>query len=370
MIYFLFHEAFGLFNQTPLEEGYVLVVNKKNPIEKLSPDQLKNIFDRDSTSWKTLGGLDADIEIFTVEDVSNFYTDSLLGEDMVNLPNCLNDHIEKTENVISYFPKKYFPKNFKGKEIHLDNISVYQFLKNRIWLPSAKPVAQVGALPLIISTLMVSLVAILIALPIGLAVAIYLAEISNVKVRNVLKPVIELLAGIPSVVYGFFGLVVIVPRIQQWFDLPVGETGLAGSIVLAIMALPTIITVAEDAIRTVPKTMREASLALGASQWQTIYKVLIPYASSGITTAAILGIGRAVGETMVALMVTGNANNFTFSLLQPIRTIPATIAAELGEASYGGMHFKALFALGCILFLITLVINIYVEYLAVKKNKK
>jgi phosphate transport system permease protein len=370
MIYFLFHEAFGLFEKSPLEEGYVLVVNKKNPIEKLSPDQLKNIFDQDSTSWKTLGGMDAAIEIFTVEDISNFYTDSMLGEDMKNLPECINDHIGKTENVISYFPQKYMPENFKGKQIHLDNMSVYQFLKNKIWLPSAKPVAQVGALPLIISTLMVSLAAILIALPIGLAVAIYLAEVAHIKVRNILKPVIELLAGIPSVVYGFFGLVIIVPRIQQWFNLPVGETGLAGSIVLAIMALPTIITVAEDAIRTVPKTMREASLALGASHWQTIYKVLIPYASSGITAAAILGIGRAIGETMVALMVTGNANNYTFSLLKPIRTIPATIAAELGEASYGGFHFKALFALGCILFIITLMINIYVEYLAVKKNKR
>ena len=312
IIIFLFKEASGLFNKTPLEEGYMLVVNKKNPIDKLNPDQLKNIFDRDSTSWKTLGGMNADIEIFTVEDISTFYNDSMIGENMSNLPWCINDHI----------------------------------------------------------SLLVSLVAILIALPIGLAAAIYLAEVADSRIRTILKPVIELLAGIPSVVYGFFGLVIIVPFVQKIFNLPVGETGLTGSIILAIMALPTIITVAEDALRSVPKAMKEASLALGATHWQTIYKVMIPYASSGITAAAILGIGRAIGETMVALMVTGNANNFTFSLLKPIRTIPATIAAELGEASYGGLHFKALFALGCILFLITLMINIYVEYLSGKKQTK
>lgn len=137
-----------------------------------------------------------------------------------------------------------------------------------------------------------------------------MAEIANTKTRNLLKPLIELLAGIPSVVYGFFGLVVIVPLIQKTLDLPVGETAFAGSVVLAIMALPTIITVAEDAMRTTPRAMKEASLALGATQWQTIYKVIIPYSISGITSAVVLGIGRAIGETMAVLMVTGNAAGY------------------------------------------------------------
>ena len=144
-----------------------------------------------------------------------------------------------------------------------------------------------------------------------------------------MKPIIELLSGIPSVVYGFFGLIVIVPFLQKVFDLPVGESGLAGSIVLAIMALPTIITVTEDAMRNCPRAMREASLALGASQWQTIYKVVIPYSISGITSGVVLGIGRAVGETMAVLMVTGNAAVIPHTILEPLRTIPATIAAEL-----------------------------------------
>ena len=177
-----------------------------------------------------------------------------------------------------------------------------------------------------------------------------------------------LLAGIPSVVYGFFGLVVIVPLIQKTLDLPVGETAFAGSVVLAIMALPTIITVAEDAMRTTPRAMKEASLALGATQWQTIYKVIIPYSISGITSAVVLGIGRAIGETMAVLMVTGNAAVIPTSFFEPVRTIPATIAAELGEAPAGGAHYQALFMLGAVLFLITLGLSIAVEYISSKRK--
>jgi phosphate transport system permease protein len=216
----------------------------------------------------------------------------------------------------------------------------------------------------------VSLVAILIATPLGLGVAIYLSELSKDRLRSILKPAIELLAGIPSVVYGFFGLVVLVPLIQRIFNLPVGQTALTGSIVLAIMALPTIITVAEDAMRSTPRTMREASLALGATHWQTIYKVIIPYASSGISAAVVLGIGRAIGETMVALMVTGNAGIIPKTLLTPVRTIPATIAAELGEAPVGGVHYQALFVLGCVLFLITLSISIASELISKRQHNK
>ena len=196
-----------------------------------------------------------------------------------------------------------------------------------------------------------------------------MAELAGHRLRNLLKPVIELLAGIPSVVYGFFGLVVIVPLVQRTFSLSVGETGLAGAVILAIMALPTIITVAEDAIRNTPRAMKESSLALGATHWQTIRKVVIPYSISGITAAVVLGIGRALGETMAVLMVTGNAV-MPHTLLEPLRTIPATIAAELGEAPAGGAHYEALFLLGCILFLLTLVISISVEMINAKRPKQ
>ncbi len=171
-------------------------------------------------------------------------------------------------------------------------------LVDKEWMPTAQPAAQLGVLPLLLGTFWVSFAAIIFALPFGLAAAIFLAEIVDIRVRNFLKPFVELLAGIPSVVYGFFGLVVLVPFIQRVFNLPVGETALAGSIILGIMALPTIVTISEDAIRTTPRAMKEASLALGANKWQTITKVIIPYSISGITAAAILGIGRAMGETM------------------------------------------------------------------------
>ena len=206
-------------------------------------------------------------------------------------------------------------------------------------------------------------------MPFGLMVAIFLSEIAPSKVKTIIKPLVELLAGIPSVVYGFFGLVVLVPLVQKTFHLDVGETALTGSLILAIMALPTIISIAEDSLSSVPKVMREASLALGASKWQTIYKVVIPYASSGITSAVILGVGRAMGETMAVLMVTGNSAIIPHTFLQPVRTIPATIAAELGEAPYGGLHFKALFALGCILFILTMLFNIYVSYIKFRNRR-
>ena len=160
------------------------------------------------------------------------------------------------------------------------------------------------------------------------------------------------------------------PTCEKVFDLPVGESGLAGSIVLAIMALPTIITVTEDAMRNCPRAMREASLALGASQWQTIYKVVIPFSISGITSGVVLGIGRAIGETMAVLMVTGNAAVIPTTILEPLRTIPATIAAELGEAPAGGPHYQALFLLGVVLFFITLIINFSVEYISSKGVKR
>jgi len=171
-------------------------------------------------------------------------------------------------------------------------------------------------------------------------------------------------------VYGFFGLVVLVPIVQKGLNLSVGETAFTGSLILAIMALPTIITVAEDAMRNTPRTMREASLALGATNWQTIYKVVIPYSASGISAAVVLGIGRAIGETMAVLMVTGNAAVMPTSLFQSVRTIPATIAAELGETPAGSSHYQALFLLGCILFIITMIISITAEVISKKQHNK
>lgn len=368
IVIFLFSEGAGVFNKKPIEEGYVLVVNANNPVESLNAGQLKDIYDQKITTWKSLGGKQDTIILFRLEEITNYYSESEIGENFENLPFYLNKLLDSIPQMIAFFPKKYLAQDFRGKKIEIKDISLEDFLNGNEWFPTAQPVAQMGVKPLILGTLWVSLIAILLALPLGLGAAIYLSEIANDKVRNILKPLIELLAGIPSVVYGFFGLVIIVPMIQTTFNLPVGETGLAGSIILGIMALPTIITISEDAMRNTPRAMKEASLALGASKWQTIYKVIIPHSISGITAAAILGIGRAIGETMAVLMVTGNAAVIPHTILEPVRTIPATIAAELGEAPNGGLHFKALFALGCILFLITLFINLLVEFISSRKK--
>jgi len=369
IVLFLFKEASGLFRSPVVEAGNVIALSKTNKVKELNAHQIKQVFDAEISNWSQLGGANQDIEVIRLGDLTNYYTEEELGAEFEHIPEKLNDLITKHPAAILYMPEQYIPKNFSGYVMDHATQKPADFFFGKEWYPTATPSAQFGLLPLILGTLWVSLGAILIALPFGLAVAVYLAEISSMKIRNILKPVIELLAGIPSVVYGFFGLVVIVPFLQKTFHLAVGETALAGSIILAIMALPTIITVAEDAMRTAPRSMKEASLALGATQWQTIFRVVIPYAKSGILSAAVLGIGRAIGETMAVLMVTGNAAVIPHTLMEPVRTIPATIAAELGEAPAGSAHYQALFALGAILFLLTLIISISVEVISSKKNK-
>lgn len=368
IIIFLFREGFSLFNTSPLENHNTIVVNSANPVTKLNALQIKDIFDQHITNWKEIGGKNDSIILLTINDLSNYFSDEEIGENFEYLPRKLDSLVAATPQMLAVYPEKYLVSSPQGKIVHVNKNNVPDFILGRQWFPTAEPAVLLGVLPLILGTLLVSFFAILFALPIGLATAIYMAEIADERLRKILKPVIELLAGIPSVVYGFFGLIVIVPLIHDIFKLPVGETALAGSIVLAVMALPTIITVSEDAIRNTPRSMKEASLALGANHWQTISRVIIPYSISGISAAAILGIGRAIGETMAVLMVTGNAAVIPHSLLQPVRTIPATIAAELGEAPAGGVHYKALFALGCILFIITMAINLWVQSISNKRK--
>ncbi len=369
IVFFLFKEGISFIDSSPLEENYGLYVNHKNPVAELSDEEIKHIFDQKIRYWSALGGTHDSIVRITGNDLDKFFTPEQLGPNLEYLSVCVNRFLDTVPGAIAFFSSKQVALSESAREVHVKKISLWKFLSGREWFPTAQPAAIMGTLPLLLGTLLVSLLAILIALPLGLAAAVYLAEIADERVRKILKPVIELLSGIPSVVYGFFGLVVIVPALQKLLHLPVGESALAGSILLAIMALPTIITVSEDSIRTCPIHMKEASLALGASHWQTIFRVIIPYAASGITAAAILGIGRAVGETMAVLMVTGNAAVMPSSITHPVRTIPATIAAELGEAPFGGLHFKALFALGCMLFIITLVTNLLVERISMKRKK-
>ena len=370
IIGFLFSEGAGLFRQPIVEEGYVLALNKSNDVERLSAEQIKQLFDEDITNWKEVGGSDMPVTVFRLEDLDRLYSETELGSEYEHAGEKIAEQVRKTPGIIAFVPKMLV-EGFDDLHLIPDHtIPVKDVLLGTEWFPTATPSPIFGIIPLLSGTLWVSFFAILIALPFGLAISIYLAEVAPPSVSKVLKPIIELLNGIPSVVYGFFGLAVIVPLLQQTFNLPVGESGLAGSLVLALMALPTIITVAEDAMRNCPRTMREASLALGATQWQTIYKVVVPYSISGITSGVVLGIGRAIGETMAVLMVTGNAAVIPTCILEPLRTIPATIAAELGEAPAGGAHYQALFLLGVLLFFITLIINSCVEIVSVRNKTK
>ena len=369
IVLFLFSEGFGLFSQKTIEDGYTLLVNKDNPVNELDAKQIKDIFDEDITNWKQVGGHDEAITLMRFDDLPKLLTPSQLGENYERAAVCIDSLVSADRGIIAFVPSTFVEKDFNGKILDDHEISVSEVFTGKEWFPTATPAPQFGFMPLILGTVWVTVFAILFALPFGLAVSIYMSEVASERMRKVLKPVIELLNGIPSVVYGFFGLIVIVPLLQDVFGLPVGESGLAGALVLAIMALPTIITVSQDAMMNCPRSQREASLALGATRWQTIYKVVMPYSVSGITSAVVLGIGRAFGETMAVLMVTGNAAVIPLSITDPLRTIPATIAAELGEAPAGGPHYQSLFLLGVVLFFITLIINSSVEYIS-SRNKQ
>lgn len=241
-----------------------------------------------------------------------------------------------------------------------ETVGVIPFLTGPSWAPTAAEPLY-GIWPLIVGTLLVTIGAILFAVPLSIGCAVYISELASPRVKNVLKPAVELLAGIPSVVYGFFGLIVLTNVIRVTFDIPSGETWLAASVLLGIMALPTIISVSEDAISSVPHEYREGSLAIGATRWQTISRVLVPTALSGIAAAVILGIGRVVGETMAVLMVAGNAAVIPdpiWNVLSPVRTLTGTLGIEMGEVAVGSGHYSALFGIAIVLLIITLVINL------------
>jgi phosphate transport system permease protein len=239
-------------------------------------------------------------------------------------------------------------------------VGIFDLLFGTAWTPTAV-VPSYGIFPLIIGTLLVTIGAMVFAVPLSIGCAIYISELASPRVKKVLKPAVELLAGIPSVVYGFFGLIFLTNFIRVTFDLPTGETWLAASVLLGIMALPTIISVSEDAISSVPREYKEGSLAIGATRWQTMSRVIVPAALSGIAAAIILGIGRAIGETMAVLMVAGNAAIIPdpiWNILSPLRTLTGTLGIEMGEVSVGSEHYNALFGIAVVLLIITLIVNL------------
>jgi phosphate transport system permease protein len=244
-------------------------------------------------------------------------------------------------------------------------VSVREFIFGREWYPTYSPPAY-GIWPLIVGSLIVTLFSSLLAVPLGVLSAVYISEIAPPAIKEILKSIIELLAGLPSVVLGFFGMVIVAPWLQDTFDLPTGLNIVNASVLLAVMAVPTISSISEDALYAVPQDFKEASYALGATKFETIARIIIPAALSGISTAVILGMARAIGETMVVLMVAGGAAAIPESIFDSVRPMPASIAAEMGEAPFRSGHYHALFATGIVLFFMTLAFNLIADFIAQK----
>ena len=240
----------------------------------------------------------------------------------------------------------------------LTKLDLIEFFTSPNWRPTSPVEPQYGILALIVGTLSVTVLAMVIAVPMGLGAAVYVSEFAGARVKEALKIVIELLAAVPSVVWGFIGYMVLGPIIIRLTGAPVGINILNGGIILALMSVPIIVSVSEDALRAVPDSYREAATALGASRWEIVYRVLFPAAKNGLLAAVLLGVGRAIGETMAVLMCTGHSVNLPHSLLDPVRTLTATIAAELGEVVPGSTHYRVLFLIGVVLFAVTFAVNL------------
>ena len=247
-------------------------------------------------------------------------------------------------------------------------VGLGDFIFGSDWYPTDEP-PDFGIFPLLLASIAVTMLSSMIAIPLGVMTAVYLAEIATPAVRDFVKPTVELLASLPSVVIGFFGMVIVAPFLQDTFGLPTGLNLLNASLMLAFMSVPTITSISEDAIYAVPDELREASLALGATHLETIGKVVLPASLSGISTAVILGMSRSIGETMVVLMVAGGAALIPTSIFDPVRPMPASIAAEMAEAPFGESHYYALFAIALVLFFLTLAFNMLADHIAHKHTQ-
>lgn len=257
---------------------------------------------------------------------------------------------------------------FRNALIFFQNYSMKEFFLGRSWYPISEP-AKFGLIPLLLGSIFVTVGATVLSIPLGISCAVFIAEIAPSGFKDFMKALIELLAAIPSVVLGFIGMVTLVPLVQRVFNLPTGLTALSGSIMLAFMAMPTIVSIAEDSLNAVPRSYKDGAYALGATKWQVVHRVILPAASSGLIAAIMLGIGRVIGETMAVMMITGNSPRIPHSLLEPVRTMTATIAAEMGETVRGASHYYALFAIGLVLFVITFLINLIAD-LVLNRGKK
>ncbi len=251
----------------------------------------------------------------------------------------------------------------------LDEVGLGTMLSGTAWYPTSSP-GKFGLLPLIAGSLFVTGVALLVSVPFGVGAAVFISEFSGQRLKEIMKTVIEFMAAVPSVVYGLIGVAVLIPLVKDVFSLSSGMTAVTGGVVLGIMSIPTVISISEDALHAVPQDLRQGSAALGNTRWQTAYKVIVPAAMSGIFAAVMLGLGRAIGETMAVLMLTGNAAVMPTSIFDSVRTMTGTIAAEMGEVVQGGLHYSVLFVVGLVLFAITFLINLVADVVLERQRKR
>ncbi len=251
----------------------------------------------------------------------------------------------------------------------IQEIGLIEMVTTSAWYPTSEP-PKSGFVPLLTGSLLVTGVALLVSVPIAVAAAVYIAEFAGVRVKEISKSIIEFMAAVPSVVYGLIGIAVVAPWVKETFNTATGLTALTAGLVLGVMVTPTILSISEDALHAVPRSLRQGSMALGNTRWQTIYKVVLPSGSSGIFAAVMLGLGRAIGETMAVLMLAGNSAAVTMDPLKPVRTMTATIAAEMGEVVQGGLHYSTLFTIGLVLFAITFLINMSADTVLERQRKR
>jgi len=347
---FLFREGLPVLTRTPYE-GMAFAVHPSNPVTRLQAEAIRSLL-RGQKTWAELGGPAAPVVPVYLGNLERYgpaHRDPVLWRRVL-------DSLAGQEGVLFALPPEFLPAHTRRLEVSWNPwVELFGTLR---WSPTYEPLPSVGVWPLLVGSLWVSLIGLLVVVPVGLAMAIYAVEFLPRPLYYPVKILWELLSGLPSVVVGFWGLVVLVPWIKEVFHLEAGETALTAGLILGWMTLPLMASLTEEALSAMPTLLVEASYGLGATQWQTILRLKLPYVLPSLAAAVLLSAGRILGETMVVLIVSGNAPVLALTPLQPVRTLPATLAAELGEAPVGSYHYHVLFLLGGILFLLTLALNL------------
>ncbi|MEN3041499.1 MAG: phosphate ABC transporter permease subunit PstC [Bacteroidia bacterium] len=353
---FLFREGLPALFEEPYR-GAQFAVHPANPLHALSAEQVRALAKK-QLGWEALGGPPAPVVVVHLSNIDRFVS---AGASLSEIRRVL-DSLAKLPGILFALPPDLLPAGVKLLRVEWSGWQ--EIFTSSEWSPTYEPVPSVGFLPLFVGSLWVSLIGLLVVVPLGIAMAVYVVEFLPKRLYYPVKILWELLSGLPSVIVGFWGLVVVVPWVQKMFRLSAGETALTAGLLLGWMTLPLMASLVEEALRAIPRLLEESSFGLGATQWQTIMRLKLPYILPSIATATLLSAGRIIGETMVVLMVSGNSPVLPLTPLQPVRTLPATIAAELGEAPVGSYHYHVLFLLGVILFILTLLLNLLAYFVS------